>query len=814
MYQEMKRRMKKTVKLRRKNKMSQNTVTLECEITYMFKGCPKPSGWFGCYAKHGYDKIKLTGTASFPLEKGSRIKIEAIEEDYDESSNMSYKCLKIEPLVKNSLGLKRYMFTASEHVSMKQINLLHDTYKKDLIDVLIEDPDKVAKETGIDADIIKELTAVVAPLYHDDGLYQLLENLSAGMVEKIRKSGMDLGQVRSNPYILLERFPTVSFYQADKIALGIGMDAFSPVRVGAGILYLLKEYPDGHSFISLSDDSQFYAFKRALEKKLNVVFEDNNMFGTFLMNLANEPKSPIIVTQMGSDVHLFAKEVRKCEEIVGQSVYMLRGTKLGNEVNDFIRDGISLYEAKKGIKFTKEQRLAIGGAFKNRISIVTGGPGRGKTLVAGCINFLASESKHNTLQIPWRYPVALSPTGKGTARLKSFISDTAPETECCTVARFLVENRIDALKKHSNARTNLALLVDESTMLDLPSASDILDYAASNNCRITFLGDVDQLPPVGLGQVFKDLIETDKVPVFRLTQPMRNGGKILENAEKVTTGNNTLSYDFTEMPFFPFDADNEDALNSIIDQYNDELNDVSEFKELGLCCPVNNGPCGVIAMNMRLQDILCPKTDIACVAIPNAKRNMELITTKGYEIPYTFYGTSTLKTKLRIGDIVMISDNRPDTMLTKYTKDDFFNGDIDEQRAGVFNGDAGRIIAYEPMRKLTNNLTSHHIIVQLTDGYFAAFDMVQDDHKTLQLAYANTIHKMQGSEYETVICVMPTKLDHLNDYTNGFVNRNLLYTAITRAKKRFVLMGSKEAVSVAVNTPVPMRNSMVKAYVK
>jgi exodeoxyribonuclease V alpha subunit len=246
-------------------------------------------------------------------------------------------------------------------------------------------------------------------------------------------------------------------------------------------------------------------------------------------------------------------------------------------------------------------------------------------------------------------------------------------------------------------------------------------------------------------------------------------------------------------------------IDFIIDAYNDERQAFPNLADVTIISPVRKGPVGTVNLNILIQEMLCPESITGVIA----PKTGEFIG-KGHPIKTSIYGNATNYTHLRVGDIVINTMNKPAITTFKMTNDDYWNGTIVPNSAekGIVNGDTGRIIAYRPSYIDSNGDEVHeHCIVQFFNNRFCNLDIVEGDFESFELAYAITVHKSQGSEYENVIYVSPKSM--LN-YSEGFATRNLIYTAITRAKQKVTIIGNKDSINYCITHNLPDTNTNFK----
>lgn len=395
-----------------------------------------------------------------------------------------------------------------------------------------------------------------------------------------------------------------------------------------------------------------------------------------------------------------------------------------------IKQSIAAIQMEEGHDFEKEQVDAVFNCIKNRVSVITGGPGTGKTTI------------EKAIIKAWNgETILLAPTGKAAKRMTE-----ATGRPASTIHRFVASN---AKYSFSNW-VNYLFLVDEFSMVDCELLYTLLTYLPKNT-TICFIGDVDQLPSVGRGKVLKDIIDSEMVPVSRLTICHRNEGSIYENAKVVNEGClcNELNYDANFKKIFT-DSENSELTQIIKDTYLEEINTYG-IENIMLLCARNKN---VDEYNKILQEICNPPSDNKAEIILKTKKKKD---------------EEQIEVKFREGDRIIQTTNNYDVIAeTADGKDEI----------GIFNGEIGTITSIE----------NDNIIVTFDDGKVAY--LTQKNSKHLKHAYALTYHKSQGSEAKCVICV-------LTDGDYKLLQRKIIYTGITRAKKKCYLIGKEDAFNKA-----------------
>ena len=404
-----------------------------------------------------------------------------------------------------------------------------------------------------------------------------------------------------------------------------------------------------------------------------------------------------------------------------------------------VDEQIASFEQRNHIVFHEEQKKAIIGAINNGVFVITGGPGTGKTTIIKCIlEILGSQQKTVSLS---------APTGRAAKRM----SDSTGK-EAKTIHRLLEVNVIQSeqsffVHNESNPLKTDAVIVDEVSMVDAALMCSLLK-ALPRDCRLILVGDKDQLPSVGAGNVLADILQSGVIEYCMLTKIFRQEEKslIITNAHLINEGKMPL-IDNTSLDFF-FESKNDPEIikNTILDLVSSRLPKFLKIEpqQIQVLAPLKAGPCGIENLNKVLQASVNPQRE--------GIRQVE-------------FG----QTIFREGDKVMQMSNNYDLEWKKRGKY------ADETGKGVFNGDIGYIQTIDP--------NTSEVIVEFEDGRICLY--TRPDLVDLSLSYAITIHKSQGSEFDTII--IPAIAG-----PSIILTRNLIYTAVTRAKKMVVIVGEKQ----------------------
>lgn len=553
--------------------------------------------------------------------------------------------------------------------------------------------------------------------------YGVSTAFAAKIYKQYGKESIDT--VKGNPYRLADDIWGIGFKTADGIASKMGYEKNDLRRCKSGISYTLS---------ALADEGHVYAEQEQLVKSAVSLLEaDEESICQALVEMiqADELKiegeaiylPPFYYAEVGTTSRLL--------DLLGDAA----GSVCNSEVN------IEEISRKTGVTYDEVQVQAIQEAMASKVMVLTGGPGTGKTTTTqGIIAAL----KDMGLSI-----LLAAPTGRAAKRMTE-----ATGMESKTIHRLLEFNPQDGYKRNDeNPLEGDALIVDECSMIDIVLMNNLLK-AIPVDMRLIMVGDIDQLPSVGAGNVLRDIIDSCRIPVIRLTRIFRQAqsSRIVMNAHAINQGqfpniSNGRNTDF----FFMEEEDPEVVASTIVNLVKERLPRAynKPSSDIQVLTPMQRGVVGAANLNMALQAAL--NTSQAC------------LNRGGYSF--------------KEGDRVMQLKN-------DYDKD-------------VFNGDLGYIASVN---------TEDRTLQVDFDGKLVEYDVTELDELTL--AYATTIHKSQGSEYPIV--VMPILMNHY-----VMLQRNLIYTGITRAKKICVMIGTKKAISYAIrNMSVLKRNTMLKERLK
>ncbi|MCR5686318.1 MAG: ATP-dependent RecD-like DNA helicase [Lachnospiraceae bacterium] len=588
--------------------------------------------------------------------------------------------------------------------------------------------------------------------------------VSTSYAAKIYKQyGNDsIAVMKENPFRLADDIWGIGFKTADQIAMKLGFGKESYVRLRSGLMYTLSELSNaGHVYaekqqlvesavqlleaseetVTMTMDDMLKKNELILEKEIKKTDEDGNATDAIYL-------PPFYFAENG----VASKLKKLASSPAGDKLYTRLMEARRKSGNDDLSVDIASIQARTGMEYDGIQADAIRTAATAKVMVLTGGPGTGKTTTT---HGIISAYKAYGLKI-----LLAAPTGRAAKRMTE-----ATGLEAKTIHRLLECKPPEGYQKNEdNPLEGDVLIVDECSMIDIILMNSLLK-AIPPTMRLIMVGDIDQLPSVGAGNVLRDIIDSGVFPVVRLTRIFRQAqtSRIIMNAHRINEGkmpdiSNGRDSDF----FFMENEDAEAAAGQIVSLVQKKLPDYYhvEPSQIQVLTPMQKGVVGATSLNLSLQEALNPAEH-------------EVFMKDRGRVP-------VMKECLRRSGFAFRADDKVMQIRNNYDKE-------------VFNGDIGII---EKVDETDRNLKVNF------DGRSVEYDITELDE--LVHAYATTIHKAQGSEYPIV--VMPVMMNHY-----VMLQRNLIYTGITRAKKVLVMVGTKKALSYAVrNVTVTKRNTLLK----
>lgn len=603
--------------------------------------------------------------------------------------------------------------------------LIVDRFKEKSLDILEMHPEKLAEIKGISLTKAKDLSA---SFKKQAGVRRLTEFLCAYGIKPLvalklyRAYGSAaLETVHENPYIISASHIGASFAEADNLALELGIEGDSINRISAAVLFELQHNSgNGHCFIPR--DKLIAATSQLISVPADLVSDAIDSLSE---------NGGLVCDKVANLNVCYLTELYEAETYTAERLKSMVGLKTKSSAN--IERLITKLESLYDISYAPLQKQSIELALNNRILVITGGPGTGKTTILKGILSLYDELELETL--------LAAPTGRAAKRMSELTGREASTIHRLLGAKMAEDGETVVFSKHEGDPLNCdALVLDECSMVDITLMSSLLK-ALKPGCRLVLVGDADQLPSVGPGNVFSDIIRSQTVPTVRLTEIFRQKGdsRIVRNAHMINRGEHP-DFEANTGDFFRLRRlKGGTAVETIVELCARRLPENMKIPSASIqvLSPTRKGETGTVNLNKRLQAALNP---------PSESKKEKL------------FGEAVF----RVGDRVIQTKNNYDTIWK--TK-----GGV--SGAGVYNGDIGTIAKID---LITETLT-----VDFEDKLATySFEMLNE----LEHAWALTVHKSQGSEYRAVVLALSGDVQML-------LTRGVLYTAVTRAKELLIMVG-------------------------
>ena len=641
----------------------------------------------------------------------------------DRKYGRQFKAAKWEEVLPaTAYGIEKYLGSGMiRGIGPKYASRIVERFGTDTIDIIDSQPEKLLEIPGIGKERLRRIRESWEQQKEVKNIMIFLQNygVSTAFATKIFKTyGNDsIRVVRENPFRLADDIWGIGFKTADALAEKMGWQKDDPLRCRSGLFYTLNQ---------LSEDGHVYATREQLTQAAAKLLEVDPAPVEKAVDLAITQAD--LVEEKDA---IYLPAFHHAEKGVADKLLQLLHVPVQMSLPNLDFDRI---QRETGIAYDDIQKMAITTALSQNVVIITGGPGTGKTTITRGILQALQQSRQKVL--------LAAPTGRAAKRLSE-----ATGKDAKTIHRLLEFKPPQGYQRNADhPLEGDVLIVDEASMIDIILMNALLN-AIPEEMKLVIIGDTDQLPSVGPGNVLRDMIESDVIPVVRLTRIFRQAqrSRIVMNAHRINEGkfpniSNGRDTDF----FFLEQEDPEAAAEEIVNLIENRLPrayGLSPF-EIQILTPMQRGVIGAAALNTRLQQLLNPQEQV-----------------------------------LHRGGIAFGQRDKVMQIRNNYDKD-------------VYNGDIGTVTKVD---------LDERMLYAEFDGRTVSYEV--SELNELVLAYATTVHKSQGSEYPIVI--MPIMMSHF-----VMLQRNLIYTGITRAKKIMILVGQKKALAYCIhNLTVDQRNS-------
>lgn len=710
-------------------------------------------------------QITVVGYLPF-IKKGDTLKIIGKFVEHKEYGEQ-FKIETFEKLMPQTLGaLENYLANGNvKGIGPATAKKIIQTFGEETISILKYTPKKLAQIRGITEE---KAIAISESFIENWEIWQIvgfLEKFGIG-AENAQKVYKLLGinaieEIEADPYILIDISRGVDFRQIDEMAIRLGVEKENRKRIMSGIKYsLIKITYNGHC-CTLKENLIEHV------KQLLGVNEETVEDG--LINL--KVNDDIVIENREGENWVYLKSFYATEEKIAQRIISLAKSKNTKKIHNIDKE-LNLIEKKSDIFLSEKQKEAIREINENNVTIITGGPGTGKTTIIKSIIEIYKQKKYKI--------VLCAPTGRAAKRM----TETTGE-EAYTLHRLLEIGKIDddSIYKKNNEYQGTPIdadiiIVDEVSMVDMFIMSYLLDCIYKGT-KLILVGDSDQLPSVGPGSVLQDIIKSERIKTVHLDKVFRQAArsKIIVNAHRVNNGEEFIKKEETEIEedekndfFFIRENNQERILEQVLSLCNGRLKRFGNydfFENIQVLSPTKKGTLGTKELNKALQQELNPHREGE-----NEKSSMGAI--------------------FRIGDKVMQIKNNYDIQWERR------EGNSLELGNGIFNGETGIITEINEKEKF--------IRVKFDDNKTSIYEY--NELEQLEHSYCITIHKAQGSEFDVIIMIIPQAAPML-------LTRNLLYTGITRAKKLLVVIGNNNIVNYMIkNVDSKKRNTGLQYKIK
>mgnify|MGYP000850119782 CR=1 FL=1 len=672
------------------------------------------------------DNLRLTGDIVTHPEYGEQLKIATFE--------------KVIPSTPEAL--EKYLANSNfKGIGPATAKKIVKTFGKDTINIIKLEPQKLTQIKGINKAKALEIAQQFLENWELWQIVGFLDKFGIGpqnaenVYKKLGESALE--KIEENPYILIDVASKVNFEKVDKIALDLGFEQDNYKRIRSGIKYGLEKIGlNGHSAVIYENLVQFE--QELLRIDVNAIEETI---------IGMKAKEEIIIEERDDQKEwVYAKPFYIAEKNIAEKITTLRDSENTKRIKT-IKKELEKIEKEIGLSLSEKQKEAIFSVNDNNVCVITGGPGTGKTTIIKGIVELYKQINKLTNEGLFKDAILLAPTGRAARRITE-----ATNFRAITIHKFLKwDKETDTFQINKYNKSDVKLvIIDESSMIDMFLFNSLLE-GLTDDVKLILVGDYNQLPSVLPGDILKDLIDSDVIPVVKLNELYRQkeDSYIINLANDIKEG--IIKNDFTNKKSdYNFIEAKKEQIELVIKELcKIGLDKGYNYHQLQVLVPMYRGVNGIDNLNNKLQEIFNPKSDN--------------------------------KDEFEFNDVIFREGDK--VLQTKNLND-----------LEISNGDIGVI---DSITKTNNNVKA---IINF-DGIIVEFN--KKNFEDLKLGYAISIHKAQGSEFDVVIMPMDTSFKRM-------LYRKLIYTGITRAKKSLTLVGEKEAFIYGTSKLMEERNTLLK----
>lgn len=702
--------------------------------------------WTVMLLKVGKDYVTAVGEIE-DIEVDDEIELEGVEDTHKVYGTQFKFSTYKKVLPKTNAALIQYIADNIHGVGKKTARNIVEEFGEETVNVIRFNPDKLASIKGLNDEKIENLYTFFNEEWEKWNTIEYLSkfSISAIVANKIYQAlGKDtIAIVKENPYSLLSFVKALDFNTVDEIGKNMGVSLYNEDRLDNGVIYAINKITDfGHTCVEKENLLNYSA--TLLKVGINDVLESVN-------RLCDREK--LFIQEIDNEDFVFRSSYYLAEENIAKSIAKHLKKKIKHKKYEKEIEKVS---EKNSLVLSDEQKEVIKTSLNSCFSVITGGPGTGKTTIIKCIIDILEDMEKEY--------VLCAPTGRAAKRITETTGKEAKTLHRLLEIIKLDDKDIDSFLEYEVKQVEAdVVIVDEASMIDCMMMNNLLK-GIKPTTQIIIVGDVNQLPSVGPGSVLKDIIDSKMVEVSYLKHIYRQSAEsdIIVNAHKVNSGEHPIFKNKNTDLFFIQTNSIDDTIQEITSLVSYRLETFAKFdilKDLQILTPTKKTELGTVQLNTTIQNILNPK--------------------------------SLKKNEKEVGDKIFREGDKIMQIVNNYDKKFCVDGNHFE---GIYNGDIGYI--------QNINTADEKMTILFDDDRLVDYDF--DELEEIEHAYAVTIHKSQGSEFDYVILPLYTGYAKL-------LTRNLLYTAMTRAKKMLIIVGNRNVLNYMVdNTESKNRRTGLK----